>query len=98
MLETWSGDEGRKRFLENTKPFAFVACCVNNEIYRINAIFLTDLWGDVIWSPAEGACGSFFKDALLTHAKVCQLAVSVFIKKNIVQLQIPGGREGGRRD
>lgn len=49
----------------------------------------TDLRGNIIRGPAERSRGNTFKYALLAHAKICQFAVTVFVKKNIVQLQIP---------
>lgn len=46
----------------------------------------TDLRGNVIRGPTESSCGHAFKYALFAHAKICQLTVAVFVKKNIVQL------------
>lgn len=45
----------------------------------------TDLRGDVIWRPAESPRGHTFKYPLLAHPKICQLTVTVLVKKNIVQ-------------
>lgn len=52
----------------------------------------TDLWSNVIRGSTESSCGSAFKYALFAHAKVCQFTVTVFVKKNIVQFQIPAGK------
>ena len=45
----------------------------------------TDLWSNVIRGSTESSCGRAFKYALFAHAKVCQLTVAVFVKKNVVQ-------------
>lgn len=45
----------------------------------------TDLRSNVIWSATESSCGWAFKYAFFAHAKVCQLTVTIFVKKNVVQ-------------
>lgn len=47
------------------------------------------LWGDVVWSATEGACGHSFCHVLFAHAKVSNLNVSLRVQHHIVQLQIP---------
>lgn len=54
----------------------------------------TDLGCDVIRGAAERAGGHAFMYALLAHAKVCQLTMTVFVEENVVQLEIPEKRDG----
>lgn len=50
--------------------------------------------GDVVRRATEGGGGHSIHDALLAHAEVCQLTVSLRIQQDVVQLQIPGGGKG----
>lgn len=53
----------------------------------------SDLRRDVVWRPAEGVGADPVEDALLAHAKVCQLAVAVCVQQDVVELQVPAGRK-----
>lgn len=53
------------------------------------------LGGDVVRRATEGGGGHSVHDALLAHAEVCQLTVSLRVQQDVVQLQIPGGGKKG---
>lgn len=56
------------------------------------------LRGDVVRRSAEGGGGHAVHDALLAHAKVGKLAVTLGVQQDVVQLQVPvaAGRSGWR--
>lgn len=58
-----------------------------------SALVKSNLWSDVIWGPTEGPGGRAFKYALFAHAEVCQLTVTIFVQKNVVQFEIPEWKE-----
>lgn len=52
------------------------------------------LWCNVVWGPAEGGGCDSIQDSLLAHPKVCQLAVTLSIQQDVVQLQVSAKQEG----
>lgn len=48
----------------------------------------TNLRSDVVWCPTEGLGCLITSDALLAHAKVCDLNMSVLVQQYIIQFQI----------
>ena len=46
------------------------------------------LWCDVVWRAAEGGGGDSVLDALLAHAEVGDLAVTVAVQQDVVQLEV----------
>lgn len=57
----------------------------SDKLYFREELLKSDLWGDVVWGPAEGSSGHAFKYALFAHAEVRQLTVAIFVQENIVQ-------------
>lgn len=47
------------------------------------------LRSDVVRRPTEGGCPQVFLHVLLTHAKVCDLYVTLGVQQHVIQLQIP---------
>ena len=43
---------------------------------------------DVVWRAAEGGGGDSVLDALLAHAEVGDLAVTVAVQQDVVQLEV----------
>ncbi len=46
------------------------------------------LWCDVVWGSTECRGGLAGKHSFLTHTKICDLTVTLCIKKDVVQLQV----------
>ena len=59
---------------------------------------MSHLWSQVFRSTTEGACGGSVANVFFAEAKVCQLDVSIRVKKKVLQLVGAGKEEGGKRE